>query len=86
MGLAPETLIGRRLRDLLTVPGRIFYETNIAPLLRLQGRFEEVALDLVTAAGDKLPVLVNADGATKRGRGSDVRPRRRRPGKGPAKL
>jgi sigma-B regulation protein RsbU (phosphoserine phosphatase) len=60
MGFPAETLIGRRLRDLLTVPGRIFYETNVAPALRLQGRFEEVALDLVTAAGDKLPVLVNA--------------------------
>jgi sigma-B regulation protein RsbU (phosphoserine phosphatase) len=60
MGFAPATLIGKRLRDLLTVPGRIFYETNVAPALRLQGLFEEVALDLVTAAGDKLPVLVNA--------------------------
>ena len=60
MGFPPEALIGRRLRDLLSVPGRIFFETNIAPALRLQGRFEEVALDLVTAAGDKLPVLVNA--------------------------
>ena len=60
MGFAPEMLIGRRLRDLLTVPGRILYETNVAPALRLQGRFEEVALDLVTAAGEKLPVLVNA--------------------------
>jgi sigma-B regulation protein RsbU (phosphoserine phosphatase) len=60
MGFPADTLIGRRLRDLLTVPGRILYETNVAPALRLQGRFEEVALDLVTAAGDKLPVLVNA--------------------------
>jgi len=60
MGFPPETLIGRRLRDLLTVPGRILYETNVAPALRLQGRFEEVALDLVTDTGDKLPVLVNA--------------------------
>ena len=60
MGFAPDALIGRRLRDLLTVPGRIFYETNVAPALRLQGRFEEVALDLVTASGEKLPVLVNA--------------------------
>lgn len=60
LGFAPDRLNGTRLRDLLTVPGRIFYETNIAPLLRLQGRFEEVALDLVTAAGEKLPVLVNA--------------------------
>ena len=60
VGSPHETLIGRRLRDLLTVPCRIFYETNVAPALRLQGRFEEVALDLVTAVGDKLPVLVNA--------------------------
>ena len=60
IGLPPDALVGKRLRGLLTVPGQIFYETNIAPLLRLQGGFEEVALDLVTAAGEKLPVLVNA--------------------------
>ena len=56
----PDLLLGKRLRDLLTVSGRIFYETNVAPLLRLQGHFEEVALDLVTSGGEKLPVLVNA--------------------------
>ena len=60
IGVASDDLVGKRLRDLFTVPGRILYETNIAPLLRLQGRFEEVALDLVTAAGDKFPVLINA--------------------------
>lgn len=57
-----DDLIGKRLRDLLTVPARIFYETNFAPLLHLQGRFEEVALDMVTAGGEKLPLLVNALG------------------------
>ena len=60
IGAAPHSLVGKRLRDLLTVPGRILYETNIAPLLRLQGRFEEVALDLVNGAGGVVPVLVNA--------------------------
>jgi len=60
IGFAAEGLLGKRLRDLLTVPGRIFYETNFAPLLRLQGGFEEVALDVSTAGGGKLPVLVNA--------------------------
>lgn len=60
IGFAPEVLIGKRLRDLLTVPGRIFYETSFAPALLLQGRFEEMALDLVKADGEKLPVLVNA--------------------------
>jgi len=70
IGVPAESLIGKRLRDLLTVPGRIFYETNIAPALRLQGRFEEVALDLVTASGDKLPALVNA--TERRGPGGEV--------------
>mgnify|MGYP002385169961 CR=1 FL=1 len=60
LGVTPSELIGRRFRDLLSVAGRIFYETNFAPLLRLRGGFEEVALDLVKADGGKLPILVNA--------------------------
>lgn len=60
IGRSPDELAGQWFRELLTVPGRIFYETNFAPLLRIQGGFEEVALDLLTPAGDKLPMLVNA--------------------------
>jgi phosphoserine phosphatase RsbU/P len=37
--------------------GRIYYETHIAPLLRMQGFFNEFALDFETAAGDRLPVI-----------------------------
>jgi sigma-B regulation protein RsbU (phosphoserine phosphatase) len=44
----------------LNIAGRIFYETHLAPLLRMQGFFNEVALDFVTANGERLPVLVNA--------------------------
>ena len=53
-------MLGKRLRDLLNVAGAIFYETHFAPLLRMQGFFNEVALDLVTADGKKLAVLANA--------------------------
>jgi sigma-B regulation protein RsbU (phosphoserine phosphatase) len=53
-------LIGKRLHDLLTIAGRIFYETHFAPLLRMQGFFNEVALDLVRKDGQRFPVLVNA--------------------------
>ncbi|WP_449393606.1 PAS domain-containing sensor histidine kinase [Devosia riboflavina] len=60
LGRSPDTLIGTRLRDLLNVAGRIFYETHFAPLLRIQGFFEEVALDLVKIDGGTLPVLANA--------------------------
>jgi phosphoserine phosphatase RsbU/P len=59
-GYAPAELIGKRLHDFLTIAGRIFYETHFAPLLRMQGFFNEVALDLVKKDGGRFPVLVNA--------------------------
>lgn len=55
-----DQLAGKRPHDLLSIPGRIFYETHIAPLLRMQGFFNEVALDLISATGDKVPVIANA--------------------------
>ena len=60
IGIPAEQLLGKRLHDLLNTSGRIFYETHFAPLLRMQGFFNEVALDLVAADGRKLPVLANA--------------------------
>jgi sigma-B regulation protein RsbU (phosphoserine phosphatase) len=60
IGAEPGALQGRPMRDLLTLPGRVVYETNLAPLLNLRGGFEEVALDLATASGSKIPVLANA--------------------------
>lgn len=59
-GFAKEQLLAKRLLDLLNIAGRIFYETHFAPLLRMQGFFNEVALDVVTADGERLPVLANA--------------------------
>jgi sigma-B regulation protein RsbU (phosphoserine phosphatase) len=40
--------------------GRIYYETHIAPLLRMQGFFNEFAIDMVTAAGEPLQMIANA--------------------------
>ncbi|WP_409567005.1 ATP-binding protein [Methylobacterium sp. J-048] len=60
IGYGAEYLVGRRVLDLLTVPGKIFYETQFAPLLRMQGHFDEVAFDLRRADGGVLPVLANA--------------------------
>jgi phosphoserine phosphatase RsbU/P len=60
IGYAPEDLLGKRLGDLLNIAGRMFYETHIAPLLRMQGFFNEVALDLVGQSGERLPVIANA--------------------------
>lgn len=60
VGARPAALSGRHLRDLLTLPGRIFYETNFAPALDLQRELEEVALDLAAGPSQKLPVLISA--------------------------
>jgi PAS domain S-box-containing protein len=60
LGIDPERLVGKRVHELLTIPGKIYYETHFAPLLRMQGHFNEVALDLVRADGSRLPALVNA--------------------------
>jgi sigma-B regulation protein RsbU (phosphoserine phosphatase) len=59
-GFPTDKLIGRRLHELLNMAGRIYYETHIAPLLRMQGFFNEIALDFETAGGERLPVIANA--------------------------
>jgi len=60
IGADPARIADTPFRDLLSVPSRIVYETNVAPLLRLQGSFEDVALDLLNSEGGKLVVLASA--------------------------
>src|SRR4051812_10613288 len=59
-GFAPDQFVGRRLHEFLNMAGRIYFETHIAPLLRMQGFFHEFALDFETATGVRLPVIANA--------------------------
>lgn len=65
-------LSGKRLQELLTAPGQIFYETQYAPLLQLQGFVKEVSLEIVRKTGDPLPVLVNSVRQQSRGNPSTV--------------
>lgn len=61
LGRTRAELVGRRrLSDLLTVGGRLYHETHLAPLLRMHGEVNGIALELVTARGDRLPVLLTA--------------------------
>ena len=53
-------LAGQPFTDLLDIAGKIYVGTHFAPILRLQGAFDEVALNVVRADGSKMPVLVNA--------------------------
>jgi PAS domain S-box-containing protein len=60
-GYRREDLVGvKRFQDLLSVGGRIYHETHYAPMLQMQGSVREIAVDVVGANGDRLPVLVNS--------------------------
>jgi phosphoserine phosphatase RsbU/P len=60
MGYFQADFQGKRVHQFLNMAGRIYYETHIAPLLRMQGFFNEFALDFVTRSGGGLPVIANA--------------------------
>lgn len=60
VGASREALLSTRIQTLLTIGSRMYYETHYAPLLRMQGFVNEIALDLVCRDGRILPVLVNA--------------------------
>lgn len=57
---APDQLLGKSIHEILGFGGRIAFETHLAPLLRMQGYVYEIALDLLTADGDKIPTIANA--------------------------
>lgn len=59
-GHKAEQLVGKRFSDLLNIAGRIYYETHIAPLLRMQGSFNEFAIDVVGVNGKAIQMFANA--------------------------
>ena len=59
-GRSPDDVLGARFQDLLTMGGRVFHETHVVPLLRMQGAVREIAMDVVRMDGSVLPCLINA--------------------------
>src|SRR5689334_9444648 len=50
LGYDRTDLVGRKtFSDLLTVGGRLYHETHFAPLLRMQGEINGIALELKAA-------------------------------------
>jgi hypothetical protein len=48
-------------RDLLGAGSRLFYEAQLAPVLALDGRLDEIMIDVACADGRRLPALLNAE-------------------------
>ncbi|SFN35220.1 diguanylate cyclase [Mycetocola miduiensis] len=59
-GYPANDLIGRSLVGLLTPGSQLFHETRHVPVLRLQGRADEIALSIQCADGTTVPTLVNS--------------------------
>ena len=62
VGLRRDEVVGHRsLPSLVSVGGRIYFDTHIFPMLELQGAVHEVALEVVRSDGGRIPVLLNAN-------------------------
>ncbi|MDQ3896203.1 MAG: SpoIIE family protein phosphatase [Actinomycetota bacterium] len=73
-GYRREELVDRRrFQELLTVGGRVYYETHYGPLLQMQGEARQIAVDIVCADGRRLPALVNSVVSKDRGRPGWIR-------------
>lgn len=55
-----ELTSGKRFLDLLSVGGKIFYDTHLNLLLRMQRSVDEIALDLICKNGAAIPALMNS--------------------------
>lgn len=60
VGCPDGHLKGKRFSELLTIGSKVYYETHLWPLLRMQGFFDEVVLEVISDKRPKLMVMVNA--------------------------
>ncbi|MEW5716576.1 PAS domain-containing sensor histidine kinase [Pseudomonas sp. SB113] len=61
LGFSIAELHGRHFQDLLSMGGRIFHQTHLAPMLRMHGSVTEVKLDMLHRDGHKVTVLLNGN-------------------------
>ena len=61
LGFEVDGLLGSDFGELLTVGGRIHYETHFGPMLLMNGKLDGIALDLVTSDRRRLPVFMTAN-------------------------
>lgn len=71
LNINSESVIGTKVTNMLTVGSKIFFETHLWPMLRMQGHFDEIAVELKDTGSGKFPALMNGylgkekDGKTK---------------------
>ena len=71
-GRRRETLIGCNVIDLMPVGDQVLFASHVVPQLAVSGGFDELALDLVSADGGSLPVLMSGVRTKQRGSGDTL--------------
>jgi PAS domain S-box-containing protein len=60
LGYSREEIIGhKKFQDLLTIGGKIYFETHFAPLLKMQAFANEINFDIVRKNGEVFPALTS---------------------------
>lgn len=68
LGYTKHELLGWHVEKILPPGARIFYQTYLFPLLKVQSAVEEMYLTLRTKGGDDVPVLLNGKRREREGR------------------
>ncbi|MBF8456147.1 PAS domain-containing sensor histidine kinase [Kaistella sp. G5-32] len=72
LGISPANIEGKKFSDLLSIGSKIYFETHLSPLLKMQGYFEEILVELSGAAGKRLKILINAKESASKEEGSKL--------------
>jgi PAS domain S-box-containing protein len=60
LGYAKEEIIGKvTWQSLLTMGGKMYFETHYSPLLQIQGFVQEISFEMVRKDKTRLPILIN---------------------------
>ncbi len=60
LGYTRDDLVGRLVETIFSRAGQLFYQTHFFPLVKMQGRAQEIFLLLRTKSGEELGVICNA--------------------------
>ncbi len=60
LGYAKEDIVGKvAWQSLLSVGGKMYFETHYSPLLQMQGFVQEISFEMVKKDKTRLPILIN---------------------------
>ncbi len=60
LGYAKEDIVGKvAWQSLLSVGGKMYFETHYSPLLQMQGFVQEISFEIVKKDKTRLPILIN---------------------------